>query len=182
VEPVEAELLRTLLTRERVLSLGVLVDDRPVVGVLPFLVLPDSGSLLVHASRLARHAKGLFPGAAFGAAIQAPDHPDQDPLRLPRFTFEGRVEALSEGDEAQAAREAWVGRFPSAAMTVDLGIRLLVPAHRKRASDRGLRPRPQHRHEPSARGARASLAELAGGGQRVAFTGRGPAAMTSRKV
>ena len=120
MESVEAALLQTLLTRERVLSLGVLVDGKPVVGVLPFLAMPDS-SLVVHASRLARHAQGLFPGAAFGAAIQAPDHPDQDPLRLPRLTFEGRVEALAEGDETLAAREAWVSRFSSAAMTVELG-------------------------------------------------------------
>jgi hypothetical protein len=120
VEPTEAELLRSLLTRERMLSLGVLVDGQPVVGVLPFLVLPGSGSLLIHASRLARHGQGLFPGAPFGAAIQSPDHPDQDPLRLPRFTFEGRVEPLSE-DETQVAREVWRTRFSSAAMTVELG-------------------------------------------------------------
>ena len=120
MEPVEADLLRTLLTRERMLSLGVLVDGKPVVGVLPFVVLPDSSSLLIHASRLARHGEGLFSGAAFGAAVQAPDHPDQDPLRLPRFTFEGRVEGLSE-DETRAARVVWLGRFQSAAMTVELG-------------------------------------------------------------
>jgi len=121
MEPLERDLLRTLLTRERVLSLGALVDGKPVVGVLPFLALGDPGSLLVHASRLARHSKGIFPGAAFGAAIQAPDDPAQDPLRLPRFTFEGRVEALSDGPETQGAREAWVQRFESAAMTVELG-------------------------------------------------------------
>ena len=121
MEPVERDLLRALLTRARVLSLGVLVDGKPVVGVLPFLARGDPGSLLVHASRLARHSKGLFPGADFGAAIQAADDPDGDPLRLPRFTFEGRVEALSDGPETQAAREAWVERFESAAMTIELG-------------------------------------------------------------
>jgi hypothetical protein len=121
VDPLEVKLLSTLLTRERVLSLGVLVDGRPAVGVLPFLALPVPGSLLVHASRMARHSQGLFPGAPFGAAVQAPDGPDQDPLRLPRFAFEGRVEALAEGPETEAARQAWVRRFESAALTVELG-------------------------------------------------------------
>lgn len=121
MEPLEQGLLRTLLTRERVLSLGVLVDGQPVVGVLPFLALPEPGTLLVHVSRLARHSQGLYAGAAFGAAVQAPDRPDQDPLRLPRFTFEGQVEPLPAAGEADAAREAWVARFESAAMTVELG-------------------------------------------------------------
>jgi hypothetical protein len=121
MEPLEKELLRALLTRERVLALGVLVEGVPVVGVLPFLAVGDLTSLLVHAARLARHSQGLFPGASFGAAIQAPDHPDRDPLRLPRFTFEGRVEALAPGAETEAARTAWVERFESAALTVDLG-------------------------------------------------------------
>jgi hypothetical protein len=120
MESLERDLLRTLLTRERVLSLGVLVDGKPVVGVLPFLAMPEPGSLLVHASRLARHSQGLFAGAAFGAAIQAPHDPDGDPLRVPRFTFEGRVEALS-GAETEDAGQAWLARFESAALTVDLG-------------------------------------------------------------
>ena len=121
MEPIERDLLTALLTRERVLSLGVLVEGKPVVGVLPFLALPDPGSLLVHASRLARHSQGLFPGAAYGAAIQAPDDRDRDPLRLPRVTFEGQVEALSDGPEMEAARAAWRERFESAAMTLELG-------------------------------------------------------------
>jgi hypothetical protein len=121
MEPLERDLLRALLTRERLLSLGVLVDGKPVVGVMPFLALPDGRSLLVHASRLARHSQGLQAGAPFGAAVQVPDDPDRDPLRVPRFTFEGRVEALSNGGEAEAARKAWLSRFASAAMTVELG-------------------------------------------------------------
>lgn len=121
MDPLEVALLSTLLTRERVLSLGVVVGGKPVVGVLPFLALPDPGSFLIHVSALARHSQGLFPGAPFGAAIQAPDDPDQDPLRIPRFTFEGRVEALAEGPETEVASEAWAGRFESAAMTMGLG-------------------------------------------------------------
>ncbi|HSD26571.1 MAG TPA: hypothetical protein VLL75_04660 [Vicinamibacteria bacterium] len=114
-------MLATLLTRERVLSLGVIVEGKPVVGVLPFLALPEPGTLLVHASRLARHSQGLSQSSAFGAAIQAPDHLDRDPLRVPRFTFEGRVEALPDGSETEAARRAWLERFENAAMTLELG-------------------------------------------------------------
>jgi hypothetical protein len=121
MEPLELDLLRTLLTRERVISLAVVVDGQPIVGVLPFLALSEPGTLLIHASRLARHSQGLYAGACFGAAVQAPDRSDQDPLRLPRFTFEGTVEPLTGAEEADAARTAWVARFESAAMTVELG-------------------------------------------------------------
>jgi heme oxygenase (biliverdin-IX-beta and delta-forming) len=121
MEPSDLRLLRDLLTRERVLSLGVLAGAEPVVGVLPFLAEADLGSLVVHASRLARHSKGLADGAAFGAAIHAPDTGDVDPLRLPRLTLEGRVEAVPEGLETDRVTGAWSARFPSAALTLSLG-------------------------------------------------------------
>ena len=47
--------LRDLLTGQRLLALGVIVEDQPVVGLVPYAVAPDFGALFVQASRLARH-------------------------------------------------------------------------------------------------------------------------------
>ncbi len=46
----DRDLLNDLLTEARVLSLGVLVEGAPYVGLLPFAVSEDKGSALVHAS------------------------------------------------------------------------------------------------------------------------------------
>ena len=47
--------LRDLLTGQRLLALGVIVDGEPVVGLLPFVAAPDFAALYVQASRLAPH-------------------------------------------------------------------------------------------------------------------------------
>ena len=59
------EALRELLDGQRVLSLAVLVDGAPCAGLLPFAALPERNGVLIHASRLARHSRGL---AAHGRA------------------------------------------------------------------------------------------------------------------
>ena len=118
--PEDLRLLRTLLQNERVLSLGVIVDAEPLVGVVPFLASLGRDALVIHVSRLARHSKGLSPGARFGAAIHAADTPENDPLRLLRVTLEGTVEALPEA-ELPDTREQWLERFESAALTLPLG-------------------------------------------------------------
>jgi hypothetical protein len=50
MEPEELSLVRKLLTEARVLSLGVLVDGRPHVGLLPFVTAEDYRSALIHVS------------------------------------------------------------------------------------------------------------------------------------
>ena len=49
MEEEELSLVRKLLTESRVLSLGVLVDGKPHVGLLPFVAATDYRSALVHA-------------------------------------------------------------------------------------------------------------------------------------
>ena len=118
--PDERELLRTLLHRERVLTLALVDADGPLAGVMPFLRAPDYAAVYVHASKMARHGRALRPGAAFGAAIHVPDGPGQDPLALPRVTLQGHVEEVGE-DEQAALAEAWRETFPTSEMTLGLG-------------------------------------------------------------
>ena len=68
MEPNDLTLLRRLLTGEKLLTLAVVVDGAPIAGVLPFRAEADLASLLVHTSTLARHSRGLTPGAPFSAA------------------------------------------------------------------------------------------------------------------
>jgi putative heme iron utilization protein len=122
MEAADRELVEELLVGRRVLALSVLVDGRPFVGQLPFAVRPDFGALLVHASRLARHSRGLVDGAPFSALIQTRETDRDDPFQLPRLTVNGRVRALAPGsDEYNEAREAYLEKLPSGHITFSLG-------------------------------------------------------------
>ncbi len=117
----DQKLLRDLLDGCRVLSLGVLVDGAPYVGLLPFATTADRQALVVHASGLARHTRGLGDGAPYSALVHLPDA-GGDPLQLGRVTFSGEVRRLEDGTpEHAAARERYLARFPDSAQTFELG-------------------------------------------------------------
>jgi len=122
MKPEELDLLENLLTENRVLSLGVMVDGRPHVGLLPFVVADDRQSALVHASQLARHSRGLQPGSAFSILLHAADHPEADPLQITRVSISGTVQHVAHSDaEYETSREAFIDRFPSSELTFTLG-------------------------------------------------------------
>lgn len=118
----ELDLLHRLLARQRVLSLSVIVDDKPYVGLLPFVPRPDFGALVIHASSLARHSKGLTPDSPFAALIHATDRPGADPLQLPRLSLQGVVRRIPR-DEADwaAARDVYIDKYPSSRSIFQLG-------------------------------------------------------------
>ena len=122
MEAEESSLVRNLLTEARVLSLGVLVDGRPHVGLLPFVAATDCRSVFIHASQLARHSRGLQPGSPFSILIHACDEQQNDALQVPRITISGTVQLVAQADaDFDAARQAYIDRFPSSEQTFLLG-------------------------------------------------------------
>ena len=122
MEPEELSLVKRLLTDCRVLSLGVLVDGKPHVGLLPFVAATDYRSALVHASQLARHSRGLQPGSPFSVLIHACEEQADDALQVPRVTISGTVQLVAQVDaDFEASRQAYIDRFPSAERTFLLG-------------------------------------------------------------
>ena len=118
----ELELLHGLLTGQRMLSLGVLVDGRPYVGLLPFVTRPEFRSLVIHASSLALHSKGLTGGAPFGVLLHATDRPGADPLQLPRLSLQGEVRRIPrEATDWAAARDVYIDKYPSSRSIFQLG-------------------------------------------------------------
>ena len=114
--------VRALLDRQRVLALAVLVDATPYAALLPFTPLEDWSGVIVHASRLARHSRGLAADALVGVLVHEGDAPDRDPLQLPRVTFDSRVVPLERGTESwRVARDRYLARFPGSAVTFELG-------------------------------------------------------------
>lgn len=122
MEAPDRDLLRQLLAETRILSLGVLVDGTPHVGLLPFVAAPDFRSALVHASQLARHGRGLRPGAPYSLLIHGADDPAGDPLQVPRVTISGTVQHVAQSDrDWAAARRSYIDRFPTSERTFLLG-------------------------------------------------------------
>jgi hypothetical protein len=121
---------RTLIAGARVLALGVLVESQPHVGFLPYALGEDAATLLVHASKLARHARGLLPGAEFSALIHEPDRGEGDPLQLRRVVLQGRVVPLARDTGAyHEARARYLARLPTAEITFRLGDFALFALH-----------------------------------------------------
>jgi len=113
--------LKELLSSQRVLSLSVLVDGVPYIGLLPYALHPEFTGALVHASELARHSRGLQPGAPFSLLVHAPDRPDADAMQLPRVTLNGEVRVVDRGAaQYSRLREAYLRRLPEAEITFEL--------------------------------------------------------------
>jgi hypothetical protein len=111
-----------LLLEQRILSLAVVADERPVIGLLPFALSADGRALIVHASRLARHTAGLAEGAPFDALVHEPVIDGVDPLQVRRVTLRGEARAFAEHDAVRALdRAAYLAKFPEAEPVTALG-------------------------------------------------------------
>ena len=114
--------IRSLLDTERVLTAAVIVDGEPVAALLPYAPDTDYRRAFVQASGLARHTKGLVPGATVSVLVHAAATPDRDPMQLPRLSIGATVALLERTSPAfTAAAERMITRFPMAATTLALG-------------------------------------------------------------
>ena len=104
------------------LSLALVVEDAPVIGLLPFAVTPDNRALVVHASRLARHTRGLHDGAPFDVLLHEPAVADVDPLQVRRVTLRGTVRVPEPETPAHdAMRHLYLLKYPEAEPITLLG-------------------------------------------------------------
>jgi hypothetical protein len=116
------EAIRDMMTSHRVLGLAVIVDGDPEASLLPYALRPDFGAVYIQASGLARHSRGLQPGAQVGVLIHDNEAPDADPLQTKRMTVQATVAVLDRESTAfEDARGIFVARFPGAELTLSLG-------------------------------------------------------------
>ena len=113
--------IRQMLTARKVLCLAVTIDGDPAASLLPFAVAPDFHAVFVQASTLAKHSRALQPGVRVSLLVHDLDTEEADPLQVSRLTVQATVKVLDrDGDAFAKAREVFVGRLPSADMTLEL--------------------------------------------------------------
>lgn len=119
--PEDESQLRELITHTRVMSLGVLVEAAPYVSLVPIALTWESDRLLIHASSMARHSRGLEEGAMYSGLLHQIDSPSADPLQLARLTIQGFAHRFDrDNPEYPGARDAYLARFPTSAPTFGL--------------------------------------------------------------
>lgn len=115
--------LRALLAIQRVASLGTLNSTgKPFVSMVPFAIEPHSGTLVIHVSQLAAHTPNLLTDPAVSIMVMQTEVAGEPVHALPRVSFDGVASHLEPGsDPWQAARNAYLARFPQAEPMTELG-------------------------------------------------------------
>jgi putative heme iron utilization protein len=129
-EPRLSRALRELLASRRTAALGTLdASDatRPFVSMVPYALLPAQHSLVLHVSGLAAHTRNLLAHPQVSLLVMAGEVAGEPVHALPRVTLEGRAQ-VPERDSPlwQAARAAYLARFPEAEPMTALGDFLFV--------------------------------------------------------
>ncbi len=117
-----ARMLRHLLDRRPVAALGTLHRGEPAVSMVPFVLPHGATALIIHVSALATHTRDMQEHPRVSLLVM--DEPDDatPPQALPRVALQADAAQLPrEGAAYEAARAAYLARFPEAAPMFELG-------------------------------------------------------------
>lgn len=114
----DAATLRRLLTQRPVAALATLHQGEPAVSMVPFVLQPGQGRLLIHVSRLATHTADLLahPRVAVLVADAVADGAvGEAVLALPRASLQAEAQALApDAPDLPQARADYLARLPEA--------------------------------------------------------------------
>jgi len=117
-----ARSLRRLLDVRPVGALGTLHRGEPAVSMVPFVLPPDGVRLFIHVSALAPHTRDMLEHPRVSLLVMAEPGASVAAQALPRVALQADALTLSrDAPDHEAARTAYLGRFPDAAQTFELG-------------------------------------------------------------
>jgi heme iron utilization protein len=122
-EPRLTTALRSLLNSQRVAALGTLGEDgRVFVSMVPFAVDSAAGTLVIHVSGLAAHARNLQVTPQVSLLVMQAEVSGEPVHALPRVTLEGEAYAMEVDSAAwTSARAAYLARFADVEFMTQLG-------------------------------------------------------------
>lgn len=114
--------LRLLLATRPVAALGTLHQGEPAVSMVPFVLPVGHAAPVIHVSALAPHTRDMLQHPRVSLLVMADLTEGVAPQALPRVALQADARALVRGTaEHSAARDAYLARFPDAAVTFELG-------------------------------------------------------------
>lgn len=123
MDPNDALLLRRLLATRPVAALATLHRGEPAVSMVPFVLPAGRTDLVIHVSALATHTRDMqaHAHAQVSLMVMAEADAGTSPQALPRVSLVADARTLlRDSDEHAAARDAYLARFPDAAVTFEL--------------------------------------------------------------
>lgn len=89
--------------------------------MVPFVLPPGHGELLIHVSALATHTRDLQEHPRASLLVMAEADGTTAPQALPRVALQVHTRALPrDGGEYEYAKAAYLARFPDSAVTFEL--------------------------------------------------------------
>jgi putative heme iron utilization protein len=111
-----------LLGGQRIATLATVDDDGlPHASLVPFALLREQASLLIHVSALAPHFGYLKRQLQAAVLISKPEIAGEEVHALPRVSIQADVEFIDrQSPDYAPARDAYVQRFPEAGFMTEL--------------------------------------------------------------
>jgi heme oxygenase (biliverdin-IX-beta and delta-forming) len=116
-----------LLHRCKAAALGTSHAGAPAVSMVPYAIVDEPFTLVVLVSTLAAHTRDLLADPRVGLMVMEPEGGAAGTHALARVSIQGEARPLPPGNARyDAARAAYVARFPDMAMLFDLADFALV--------------------------------------------------------
>jgi putative heme iron utilization protein len=110
-----------LLATRPVAALATLHRGEPAVSMVPFVLPAGRTDLIIHVSALATHTRDMQAHPQVSLLVMAEADAGTSPQALPRVSLVAEARTLRrDSDEHGAARDAYLARFPDAALTFGL--------------------------------------------------------------
>lgn len=105
--------LRTLLLGQDTAALATLHAGEPAASMVPYALMPGTGDLVIHVSRLAAHTRDMVEHPTVSLLMMADRDITVMAQARPRASVTGEARRCPPDDPGHAAaRAAYLGRFP----------------------------------------------------------------------
>jgi len=103
--------IQALLNIARIGFLATQGEQSPETSMCPYAMY--QGDIVLHLSDLAKHSKNIMQSHAVGFMICTPEPMNGSPLALPRMSFTGVIQPISNQDKANY-QQAYIQHIPDA--------------------------------------------------------------------
>lgn len=115
------KMLAQILRETRIMALGTLRDEAPLVSMVGFVPAPDFSAFYIFVSRLAQHTVDMQKDKRVSFLIAETDDGRADPQTLARVTIRASAQIMELGEPGYTpVKKQYLDRFPEAAVLFKL--------------------------------------------------------------